>query len=170
MNRRILAVAALAFASGCSTAPSKVPHLTAAIYDPVSFAKLKPRSLALEVANTRQANQKAGNAKQVEEVVEQSLTAALRRDGITVDPASSNNLRITVADYTGPAAEGECVRVIGHLATATGQKVNAESFACHNLQNSLGFKLGGDVVDSYKRALNATLLTLDRKYSELGSK
>ncbi len=168
LYRATLAFIICLFATGCaSKQPAQVPSLGSGSYPRVKFPGLEPRELQLTVKNARKINIDAGNAAAVEAAVVKSLTSALSRDNIPVKKKSTNTLALKLTDYSGPGAEGQCVKVAANLKLPSGYLIQADSFACHNYKNFLGLSSGGDVSQAYEHAIGMILTSLDQKLQQI---
>jgi hypothetical protein len=165
----VLIALAIQIFSGCASAPSKVPHLTAKDLPTIKFNSVEPRTLALVVENSRKANIDAGNASAVEAALTRSLTDVLREANIKVDGTSHNKMRVFIVDRDDNADQGECLNVSAQIIVKGG-RADAKSSACHALSHFIGFRLGGDVEESYRNAMRAVLTELDKQLARVSQR
>lgn len=159
-----LTIASTIFSAGCATG-SKAPSLDTDKLAAAKFKTLKPKTIRILVKNYRPVNIKAKNTAEVEQAVAKSLEDAFAKNGIKLSKTSPNLLGIQIHDYTGPGADGECIKINGRLQGAHGGSITAESHACHNLKHAFGFSMGGSVSEAYERALGMMLDYLDKNSS-----
>jgi hypothetical protein len=133
----------------------------------LNFNAINPRNIQVVVKNQRKINHDAGNWKEAEKAVYTAVAGALTRGGISVKDSSKNRLLLVVMDYDGPKPMGECVKINGSLRAKWGSEIAAEAFACHQLKHLTGIKLGGDISEAYKMALNYVFDQLEKQQMTL---
>src|SRR5690349_11070148 len=95
---------------GCSTA-RKVPCIDSDKLPAAAFKALSPRTIRIEVKNTRNINAQAGNTAEVEKAVLDAVSGSVVRGGMTVNLKSKNKFALVVQDYEDGDPDQECVKI-----------------------------------------------------------
>ena len=156
----LLFLASLMLTQGCAS-PAKVPTLEDDSISPVTLKFLKNRTLQLSVRNERKINQEEGNTPEIEAAVFKAVSGACLKGGLQVNTTSKAHLNVQILDYDGPSQDGVCVKVRASLSVPGIQRTS-EAFACQQLKHITGIKLGGNVSEAYKVALNFAFQELEK--------
>jgi hypothetical protein len=149
-------------AVACSSA-KKTPDVDSNDLVTPKFEAINPKNIHLIISNHRQINQDAGNSVEVEQSLYKTVAEALNKGGFVVKNTSKNQLELVISDYPGANPMGECVKINALLRARWGNAVTAEAYGCHELKHFTGIKLGGNVSEAYRFALNAVLQELNEE-------
>lgn len=152
--------------SACATAQKGAPSISVDSLPSGKFSALKPRTLKLEIANSRKINLENNNAKEVEQTVYQTLETYFKREGITLSDSSPNFLKLEIGDYGDFHDDGECVGLKNSLTMPAG-KIMGTGFSCTGQKAGAGDAFGGKLAEAYTTALQKMLKNLDTKMGEL---
>ncbi len=170
--KNILFGSIVLFLGGCATTIRDVPKLGGQKFRSYDFGFVAGADSRVEVRDLRSAETKEHSVQLVDHVQE-VMERILRKSNIEIIPSSKNLFVLMIGDRReGELSGDECVDLKGNWAfygraSKNPTTLTATSVGCFKYENSLGMKLGTDITEAYRVALDYILDSVEAEGKKL---